>query len=53
MKIYIGARVKVRESGKLGQVIGVLPSNGQVHWMVMLDNSATDLHTTQELERVA
>lgn len=53
MKIYIGSRVKVQETGIMGQVLGALPSDGALHWMVMRDDGITALHTTQELEAIA
>lgn len=53
MKIYIGARVKERDTGIMGQVLGVLPTADGLQWMVMRDDNITGLFTTQELEAVA
>lgn len=53
MKIYIGARVKVRDTEIMGQVVGVLPVPGDLRWMVLRDDNITSLFTTQELEGIA
>lgn len=53
MKIYIGARVKVRDTEIMGQVLGALPTADGLQWMVMRDDNITGLFTTPELEGVA